>query len=189
MFYRYHSVTRFLGFGVNIKRKIPPEKRERKSGADTTPRAFSCGVCSSTCRRRSTSSSCSAAGPASRFQSSISALAKSRPHETCPVRSLQGWLEQSAIAEGPVFRPITRHSKILKLEPRRLSGFAVSLVVKRYAAAAGWTLPDNRATVCAPASRLRRDRQGERAGHHEPDRPHFDQDGAALHSRRQSLPG
>ena len=54
--------------------------------------------------------------------------------ETCPVRSLQAWLEESGISEGAIFRPITRHGK---LEASRLSGFAVSLVVKRYAAAAG----------------------------------------------------
>jgi Phage integrase family len=53
---------------------------------------------------------------------------------TCPVRSLQAWLEESGIVEGPLFRCVNRHGKI---QPGRLSGFAVSLIVKRYAAAAG----------------------------------------------------
>jgi site-specific recombinase XerD len=54
--------------------------------------------------------------------------------ETCPVRALQAWLELSAIAQGPVFRGITRHGRV---QPSRLSGYAVALIVKRYAAPAG----------------------------------------------------
>jgi integrase len=54
--------------------------------------------------------------------------------QTCPVRAIQAWLEASAIDEGPVFRGITRHGRV---QPCRLSGYAVALVVKRYAAAAG----------------------------------------------------
>jgi integrase len=53
---------------------------------------------------------------------------------TCPVRATEKWLRSSGITEGPVFRAITRHARI---RHGRLSGFAVSLVVKRYAAAAG----------------------------------------------------
>ncbi len=41
--------------------------------------------------------------------------------ETCPIRSLQGWLEDSKITEGPLFRPINRHGKM------RLSGFPLPL--------------------------------------------------------------
>jgi integrase len=54
--------------------------------------------------------------------------------ETCPVRSLQAWLEVSGLTEGPLFRYVNRHGQ---LQPGRLSGFAVSLVVKRYVPAAG----------------------------------------------------
>jgi site-specific recombinase XerD len=54
--------------------------------------------------------------------------------ETCPVRALQAWLGASAITGGPLFRSITRH---VRMQPGRLSGYAVALVVKRYAAAAG----------------------------------------------------
>jgi len=55
--------------------------------------------------------------------------------ETCPVRSLQAWLEASGITEGPIFRPITRHGQ---MRPQALSDKAVALIVKRWAQAAGW---------------------------------------------------
>jgi len=54
--------------------------------------------------------------------------------ETCPVRALRGWLAASDIGEGPIFRPVTRHGRV---QPGRLSGYAVALVVKRCASAAG----------------------------------------------------
>lgn len=54
--------------------------------------------------------------------------------DTCPVRSVQLWLEASNIETGPLFRSINRHGGI---QPGRLSDKAVSLVVKRYAEAAG----------------------------------------------------
>ncbi len=54
--------------------------------------------------------------------------------ETCPVRSLQEWLEKSGITHGPLFRPINRFGKMASM---RLSAAAVSEVVKRYAAAVG----------------------------------------------------
>lgn len=53
---------------------------------------------------------------------------------TCPIRSLQDWLERGGIAEGPVFRPINRHGKIASM---RLSASAVAVIVKRYAKAVG----------------------------------------------------
>lgn len=53
---------------------------------------------------------------------------------TCPIRSLQDWLEKSDITEGPLFRPISRHGK---MAPARLSAAAVADVVKRYAGAVG----------------------------------------------------
>jgi integrase len=54
--------------------------------------------------------------------------------ETCPVRALQAWLDISKIASGAIFHPINRHGRI---QPGRLSGEAVAIVVKRYAAACG----------------------------------------------------
>ncbi len=54
--------------------------------------------------------------------------------ETCPVRTLQAWLEQAAIAGGPVFRAINRHGH---LAPGRLSGIDVARVVKKLAGRAG----------------------------------------------------
>jgi len=54
--------------------------------------------------------------------------------DTCPVRSLQLWIEQSGITSGPVFRSVNRHGN---LQEGRLSDKAVALVVKRCAEAAG----------------------------------------------------
>jgi site-specific recombinase XerD len=54
--------------------------------------------------------------------------------ETCPIRSLQEWLEKSGIKEGPIFRPINRHGKMASA---RLSARSVAGIVKRYAAVVG----------------------------------------------------
>jgi integrase len=54
--------------------------------------------------------------------------------ETCPIRSLQEWLEKSAITEGPLFRPINRHGQMASI---RLSAAAVAKIVKKYAKAVG----------------------------------------------------
>jgi site-specific recombinase XerD len=54
--------------------------------------------------------------------------------ETCPVRTVQGWMEQSAITTGPLFRSITRHGR---LGPGRLSGIDIARVVKKLALRAG----------------------------------------------------
>ena len=52
----------------------------------------------------------------------------------CPVAALESWLTRSGIGDGPVFRPIDRHGRMCG---DRLSGEAVSLVVKERLAAAG----------------------------------------------------
>jgi len=54
--------------------------------------------------------------------------------QTCPVRALQAWLSQSKITAGPLFRGVNRHGQI---GAGRLSSYAVALVVKRAATAAG----------------------------------------------------
>ena len=51
------------------------------------------------------------------------------------MRSLEDWGEISQIESGPIFRAVTRHSRI---QPDRLSGWAVAMVVKRAAEDAGF---------------------------------------------------
>lgn len=52
----------------------------------------------------------------------------------CPVAALDAWLTASAINEGAIFRPVDRHGYV---HGSRLSGEAVSLVIKERVAAAG----------------------------------------------------
>ena len=56
------------------------------------------------------------------------------PTRYCPVAALEAWIAKAALTEGAVFRPIDRHGRI---EDVRLSGEAVSLVIKERVAAAG----------------------------------------------------
>jgi len=49
-------------------------------------------------------------------------------HEsTCPVRSVQRWLEQAHIIEGPLFRKVNRFGRV---EPTRFSPYSVAVIVK-----------------------------------------------------------
>ncbi|MCZ6860971.1 MAG: site-specific integrase, partial [Alphaproteobacteria bacterium] len=52
----------------------------------------------------------------------------------CPVMALNDWLERSGVEDGPVFRRVDRHGNLLD---RRLSGEAVSLVIKARVATVG----------------------------------------------------
>jgi integrase len=52
----------------------------------------------------------------------------------CPVAALMNWLMRSGITEGAIFRPVTRHGQ---LQPERLSGDAVSEVIRDRLATAG----------------------------------------------------
>ena len=54
--------------------------------------------------------------------------------ETCPVRTVQAWLELAAISSGPLFRSINRHGQV---QPGRLSPIDVARVVKKLALRAG----------------------------------------------------
>jgi integrase len=54
--------------------------------------------------------------------------------DTCPVRTVQGWLELAGIASGPLFCSITRHGQ---LQTGRLSAVDVARVVKKLAERAG----------------------------------------------------
>jgi integrase len=53
---------------------------------------------------------------------------------TCPVRSVQAWLEAALITSGPVFRPLDVFDRV---QPERLSDKAVARIVKRRAKAVG----------------------------------------------------
>jgi integrase len=52
----------------------------------------------------------------------------------CPVAAFECWLAASGIAEGPVFRPVSRAGAML---PGRLSSEAVALIIKKGARAIG----------------------------------------------------
>jgi len=54
--------------------------------------------------------------------------------ETCPVRTLEAWIERAAISTGPLFRSINRHGQI---QPGRLAGIDVARIVKKLALRAG----------------------------------------------------
>jgi site-specific recombinase XerD len=54
--------------------------------------------------------------------------------ETCPVRTMQAWIELATISAGPLFRSINRHGQV---QPGRLSGIDVARVVKKLAQRAG----------------------------------------------------
>ncbi|NCB40060.1 MAG: site-specific integrase [Erysipelotrichia bacterium] len=54
--------------------------------------------------------------------------------DTCPVLGLQEWLTVSGITSGAIFRSIDRHGNVSN---KRLSGKAVSLVIKRIAKEVG----------------------------------------------------
>jgi len=53
----------------------------------------------------------------------------------CPVAALDDWLARSGIGNGPLFRPVNRHGHIM---PERLSGDAVTLVIRERLVAAGY---------------------------------------------------
>jgi len=54
--------------------------------------------------------------------------------ETCPVRVLQAWVEQTSLTSGPLFRSLNRHDQV---QPGRLSGIDVARVVKKLAVRSG----------------------------------------------------
>jgi site-specific recombinase XerD len=54
--------------------------------------------------------------------------------ETCPVRTVQAWVEQTGIVAGVLFRSINRHGHV---QPGRLSDIDVARVVKKLAERAG----------------------------------------------------
>jgi site-specific recombinase XerD len=54
--------------------------------------------------------------------------------ETCPIRTIQLWMEQAGVAAGPLFRSINRQGKV---KSRRLSGIDVARIIKKLAQRAG----------------------------------------------------
>ncbi len=54
--------------------------------------------------------------------------------ETCPIRTLQGWLELAGITSGPLFRSINRHGQV---QSGRLAGLDLARIVKKLAERAG----------------------------------------------------
>ena len=54
--------------------------------------------------------------------------------ETCPVRVVQAWLDQTGITQGPVLRSVNRHGR---LQPVRLGAGNVATIVKKLAQRAG----------------------------------------------------
>jgi site-specific recombinase XerD len=61
-------------------------------------------------------------------------IPKGQYEETCPVRAVQKWLEQSGIEDGPIFRSVNKHGHVLE---QRLSARSVAEIVKRSLLAAG----------------------------------------------------
>ena len=54
--------------------------------------------------------------------------------ETCPVRTMQAWMEAAGIVTGPVFRSVNRHGQV---QAGRLNGIDVARIVKKLAERAG----------------------------------------------------
>jgi site-specific recombinase XerD len=54
--------------------------------------------------------------------------------ETCPVRTIQTWIETAALLSGALFRSINRHGQV---QAGRLSGIDVARIVKKLAVRAG----------------------------------------------------
>jgi integrase len=54
--------------------------------------------------------------------------------DTCPVRSLQDWLQAAKITKGPLFRRVNRYGQV---GPAALTGKSVAVIVKKLAKAAG----------------------------------------------------
>jgi integrase len=54
--------------------------------------------------------------------------------DTCPVRTLQAWLELAGLSSGAVFRSVNRHGRV---QAGRLSGLDVARIVKKLAERAG----------------------------------------------------
>lgn len=61
-------------------------------------------------------------------------IPRGRHEETCPVRAVEEWLEQTGIEQGPIFRSVSKGGGV---SDDRLSGRSVNLIVKRHVEAIG----------------------------------------------------
>ena len=66
-------------------------------------------------------------------------IAVARGSIACPVDAVRTWIRAAEIADGSLFRPVTRTGKI---SPRRLSARAIAELVKKYARRAGLKAAD-----------------------------------------------
>jgi hypothetical protein len=73
--------------------------------------------------------------------------------DTCPVRTVQAWLEQAAFKTGSLFRSINRHGQV---QAARLTGIDVARVVKKLALRAGLDASKIQAAFNAVSHRLQR---------------------------------
>lgn len=73
----------------------------------------------------------------------------------CPVKALKNWLDLAEIAEGPLFRSVSRHDKVAG--SKALTPQSVALIVKSSVRRMGAMMRQRllRATVCAQAIVLR----------------------------------
>ena len=106
--------------------------------------------------------------------------------DTCPVRTIQAWIEHAGIGAGPLFRSINRHGRV---QPGRLSGIDVARGEET-----GTTGRVGFGEVCrALAAGRARHERGDcwrfRAVHYEPDRAQVGSDGTAVHQGRELVPG
>lgn len=62
-------------------------------------------------------------------------IPQGREETTCPVQAIDAWRSAAEISYGALFRVMNRHGHIL---PKRLSGEAVALIVKRYVTVLGF---------------------------------------------------
>lgn len=107
--------------------------------------------------------------------------------ETCPVRTIQAWIEQAAITSGALFRSLNRHGQV---QPGRLSGADVARVAKKLAERtgldaskyAGHSLRAGHATAAAASGASERSIMNQ-TGHRS------NTDGPAIHSRGQFVSG
>jgi integrase len=107
--------------------------------------------------------------------------------ETCPVRTVQAWLETAGIAAGPVFRSLNRHGQV---QPAGLAGIDVARVVKKLAELGGPGSGQVRRAFPASGPRYlcgHRGRFG--AVDHGPDGPPKRADGPEIHPGRELVPG
>jgi integrase len=72
-------------------------------------------------------------------QGRVVGIPRGQDEESCPIRAVEAWRREGKIEEGALFRVMNRHGQVL---PKRLSGEAVAMVVKRYVDWLGYDMED-----------------------------------------------